>query len=204
MRNTNRAWATINFYHSQAPIKYRMYNVIIEFLIKHQILITLLSNILTAFGTVGAVSVALYFNYKESKPKLRVFATLGIVFPEQEEHVWASCINMNKQSIVCTGFVFNPNRFRRRGLSFLLVKEVRNLPNDRMPKTLQFSERLEKRYEISTLTNNIFKSILGKYKFIAKIKLKFFWRIVVNTNIKEFRGKLSNSLIEKIINFHYF
>jgi hypothetical protein len=50
---------------------------------KYVEVITLICNIFTAIGTVGAVIVALWLGYKDSKPKLRVDSVVGVIKPDR-------------------------------------------------------------------------------------------------------------------------
>src|SRR5262245_23328768 len=99
---------------------------IINILFEHESIVSMLSEIFTAVGTVGAVIVALWLSYKDNKPKLRVNATVGIITPEMKEHLWLSCVNTGKLPITCTGFVFNPFRFRPRKLRVMPKDKCEN------------------------------------------------------------------------------
>ncbi len=113
-------------------------------------------------------------------------------------HLWISCVNVSKQNIVCTGFAFNPNRFRRNGLRVIPNPAQTIFKND-TPKCLQFSERLDQHFKSNFFTDENLKKFLSNHRWIAKIQLKLFWRVIATTNIKEFSGRLSNSLIEETL-----
>jgi hypothetical protein len=177
------------------------HGVIISWLLNYKSSIDEISNVFTAIGTVGAVIVALWLGYRDSKPKLKVYAYVGTLTPEMTEHLWLSCINVSKQPIVCTGLVFKPNIFRKIRIMPNPTFELKNLSAVKPPRLLQFSERLDQHFDDRFFTT--FEDFLSKKKWWAKIQLKLLWRIVATTNIKEFDGKLGNSLIKKILNSQF-
>jgi hypothetical protein len=104
---------------------------------------------------------------------------------------------------MCTGFAFNPNKFSRTGLRILPINELRNFPTSSFPRLLQFSERVDQHFNADFFTDPEIKKRLGKYNMVAKIKMRFLWRVAATTNIKEFNGKLSNLLIAKILQLSF-
>lgn len=164
-------------------------------------IINTISNVFTSFGTVGAVVVALWLAYRDSKPKLRVNALVGVITPEMSEHLWLSCTNVGKQSITCTGFAFNPNKFKKTGKRIMPHPRtaMNNLTSVKLPMQLQYSEKVDQHFGDDFFNDTTIKKFLAPYKWVARIQLNFLWRVVATTNIQEFEGKLSKCLVEKLL-----
>ena len=137
--------------------------------------------------------------------QLSVYASIGVITPDMSEHLWLSCTNVGKQPIMCTGFAFKPNRFIKKEKRIIPAPriEMKELSPDVLPKMLQYSERTNKHFNDDFFRDSNLKKFLSRYKLLARIQLKFLWKVVVTTNIKEFHGKLSNCVIEKILSFQF-
>lgn len=155
----------------------------------------MVSGIFTAIGTVGAVCVALWLSYKNSTPKLKVYATVGILFPDQLKSLWLTCVNVGNQPIICTGFALVPNK--AKPLRIMPTKQASGLSSDQLPKLLQYSDRISQYFDLSFINDNNLP--LSKHRWLAKIQLKFFWKIVAITNIMEFSGELSDDLKKELL-----
>lgn len=171
---------------------------IVNFFHTYAVLIDEMSNIFTAIGTVSAVIVSVWFAFRDTKPKPKVYATIGITIPGNSEYLWLTCVNISKQSIICTGFSFNPNKFRKQPERIMPVNPVQNLSSS-LPKNIAFSDRIDQYFASSFFSDPKLLNSLSRHKFLARIQLKFLWRVVAITNIKEFEGRLSNSLIDRIL-----
>lgn len=158
-----------------------------------------ISNIFMAIGTVGAVIVALALSYNNNKPKLKIFAYVGVVLPEMTKHLWISCINTGKQAVICNNFAFAPRLSKPERLMPIKKLEI----SINTPKIINFSERIDQYFCDDFFSHSDVSSFLGSCKWLARIKLKLFWRVVVHTNIGEFSGKLSNELINRIISLNF-
>jgi hypothetical protein len=168
---------------------------ILNFFHEYSEIISGLSNIFTALGTVGAVIIALWISYRDSKPKLQVSATVGILMPEGTEYLWLSCVNVGKQEIVCNGFSFAPKAKSER----LMPNPQMEFNHAKMPKAIRYSESINQYFNGVIFSDKNMIDRLGRNKWLASIKLKFFWSVVAVTNVGEFKGKLSSCLIKKII-----
>lgn len=167
-------------------------------------IINVISNVFIAIGTVGAVIVALWLSYNDSKPRLKTHAFVGVITPEMKAHLWLSCTNVGKQPIMCTGLVFKPNKF--------IKTEKRIMPNpkialynvgQKLPVQLSYSEKVDQHFSDEFFSDTTIKNFLSPSRWIVKIQLKFCWRVVATTNIKNFEGKLSSCLIEKLLVSHF-
>lgn len=158
-------------------------------------------NSLTAIGTVGATIVALWFGYRDGKPKLIPSATIGILFPDNIEYLWISCLNSGKQQIICESFSIQFRNTSLRKYFFLLPSNLLSTEYqyDRLPIYMDYSKRIHQYYYLKIFEDPIFKQQLFKNKFLAKIQIKLFFKIVAVTNIKKFRSKLSDSIVNNIL-----
>jgi hypothetical protein len=173
---------------------------ITEFFQDNAAVISGLSNIFTALGTVGAVVTALYLSNKNSKPKIKVYATVGVITPEMTEHLWISCVNIGMTPVTCNSFSFAPRM--SKPLRIMPIHQLEQL-STQMPRKLDYSEKADHHFDERFFHDPILLRVLSKYKWLAKIKLKYLWRVIVNTNIGVFEGNLSNDLIEKILSSQY-
>lgn len=180
---------------------------IFTYLLNHKDIISLISDLLTAFGTVGAVIVALWFSYRDNKPKLKVSVEVAFIFSgdvNKDKFICFSCININKQAVLCTGFRFNPNKYRKCKRVLPHPKnELKLFPTSRPAKMLNFSEGCQQYFNTLLINDPEIRKLLGNYKWIAKIRLKYFWRVAAKTNIGEFNGKLSRNIIEEFLISNY-
>jgi Pyridoxamine 5'-phosphate oxidase len=71
------------------------------------------------------------------------------------------------------------------------------------PKAFTFSEKLNCHYGEEFFYDANLPELLNKHKWLAKIEMKLFWKVIAHTNIKNFTGKLSNEIIDKIISIHF-
>jgi hypothetical protein len=169
-----------------------------EFFTKNKDIIDTISNIFVAIGTVGSVITALLLAYKDSKPKLKVYATIGVLYPDDKEYLWMSCTNISKQQIICNGFSFAPRKLgKNRDLRFMIRKPVPHLSSP-TPKTLEYSSRIDHWCDLDIFSDNQIKSFLSKHRWIAALQLRR-WRVAANTNVKRFEGKLSSGLMKTIL-----
>jgi len=161
----------------------------------------MICDIFTAIGTCAAVIVALWLAYRDSKPMLRVYAIAGVLMPSNSRHIWINCVNIGKQAIVCTGLAFKPYKIGKNRALRIIPKLEKSLEAtySRLPCMLQYSESINQHFSAEFFKSQDVKDILVKYKWLAKLQMKFLWRVVAITNIKEFEGSLSSALIEKII-----
>lgn len=179
---------------------------IIGFLESNEAIISLISGMFTAVGTVGAVIVAVWFSYRNSRAQLKVCAWAGIITNPMREHVTFSCTNTSKQYIRCQGFSFAPKG--RRGVRLLPHPQYQlkyGLSDEcTLPVLLHFSENFTQLFDNRIFDAQLWSSLLSKHRWIARFQLRFRCRVVAHTNIKSFYGKLSEDLIEKIISlcFH--
>lgn len=159
----------------------------------------------TALGTVGAIIVALWLSNRDNIPKLSVHATVGVLLPDMKEHLWLSCVNASKQTIVCTGFAFNPNKFSKKGSRIVPRSKIdtHDLLQTSLPQIMEFSSRVDQYFCQQFFNDSNIHTSLLPYKWLARIQLKFFWRVIAITNIKEFEGNLSKCLIEKILEYRF-
>ena len=155
----------------------------------------------TALGTVGAIIVALWLSNRDNIPHLNVHATVGVILPDMHEHLWLSCVNSGKQTIVCTGFAFKPNKFSKKSNRIVPRSriETHNLLQSSLPQIMEYSSRVDQYFCHQFFDDSHNHKFLFPYKWLARIQLKYFWRVIAITNIKEFEGRLSKSLIEKIL-----
>lgn len=166
----------------------------------NQSLVSLYSNILVAIGTLGAVIVALYLSYKGGVPKLKPYAYIAIKFPENVEYLCLSCVNTNKQPVICSGLVLTPNKYRHMRMLSLGMAP----PSVSLPHTLQYSETINQYYLLQDFLNSadMKKEInkLSKHRWLARLQLNLLWRVIATTYIaREFENRLSSSLVEKIL-----
>lgn len=173
----------------------------INFFHKYTDIINTISNIFTALGTISAVITALWLSNK-GEPKLRVYATVQIIFPDNKRYLGVSSINIGKQSITCTNFAFNPNKFKNNPERIMFPHEIKEFSTS-LPKLIQYSERVDRYYKLECFADPTIARFLNRKKWLASIQLKYFWRVIVTTNIKEFEGKLSSSLIDEILLIHF-
>jgi len=174
---------------------------ITKLLVENKEIILLISSMFTACGTVGAVIVVLVMEYKDSRPKLKVFAEFKDIVPGTKHPLWILCTNISKQSVICNGFAFKPNRFQRG------IYQIMPFPNVKFKvksqfnssKVLKFSESIDSQFDSSFFADDKFNKLISKHRWIAKIQLKFLWRIIAITNVKKFSGKLSNNVINAIL-----
>jgi hypothetical protein len=162
--------------------------------------IDIICNVFTAFGTVGAVITALWLARKD-KPKLKVYATMYVFFSDemQCEYIGMRCVNAGQSPIICTGFALNPKKSNYRIMMAPRLEVKISGKSTTFPKTIQYSDEANAYFDIKCIDTTVFKSCLSPYKWLAKLQLKWRWRVVALTNVKGFEGKLSGTLIEKII-----
>ena len=180
-------------------------------LVNHKDFIDIVTEIATAVGTVGAVIVALWLAYQSNKVKLKPNGFIGVIMPDKEEFLWMSCVNIGRQSAICTGIVFAINRFSRlnkfskNNLRIMLTSYASypQYKSSTLPLVLQYGERIDCYFKLNSLQDKQIKKVLGEYKWLAKLRLRYLWRVVATTNISEFHGRLSNSLISKLISIHF-
>jgi hypothetical protein len=67
-------------------------------------IINTICNILTALGTVGAVIVALWLSNRDSNPKLKIFAQVGVITPDINGTTLSNRINSQQ----CSHFFLLP------------------------------------------------------------------------------------------------
>jgi hypothetical protein len=173
---------------------------VLSFFNEYSIIITTVSEAFTAIGTVGAVIVALWLSNKDSKPKLKVHATIGILTPSMSETIWITCTNEGKLPIMCSSFAFAP--CIKKSPRIMLTQPLLEICMP-MPKLLNYSERVDQNFDVSALASKAFCMFLDTDKMMTRHKLKNFWRVIVNTNVGSFEGTLSDDLIEKIISLHF-
>lgn len=129
------------------------------------------------------------------------------IVPDMAEHFGMCCINSSNVPITCTGFAFNPNISNKTGsrimpnLTKSIVQNIHN-PNT-INRILQYGDKAEIYFNFDVLDKRTLQSFLSRHMWIAKLQLKYFWKVVATTNVKEFEGKLSNDLVEKIISIHF-
>lgn len=166
-------------------------------------MITLICNVLSAFGTVAAVIVALWLAKNNNKPKLSVSASVSVLSPDNIRYLSFYCVNRGYQPLLVVNLSFSPNQFKTLRMMMPPEFNVRELSTSALPAVIKYSEDIRQYFDLNSLRDENFKKFLGGYRWIAKIKLERFWRIVGVTNIQEFEGKLSKSLIEEILNIHF-
>ncbi len=172
-------------------------------LVQHKDLIDVISQIATSVGTIGAVIVALYFSHNDNKVKLKPTAFIGLVLPNNVQFLWLCCINNGKPAAICTGLSFAPNRFARLRIMPTPNSLLVGGKNCQLPSLLRAGEKVDQHYDIHALSDDSFKNLLGNYKYLAKIRLKYLWRLVATTNLSRHYGKLSNDLVEHILSVHF-
>jgi len=86
--------------------------------------ISLIAEVFIAIGTVSAVITALWLSYKDKKPELSIYAKIGIITADMQNHLLISCVNTSKQAISCTGFSFNPNRLKKSAKDSLRIMPI--------------------------------------------------------------------------------
>ncbi len=168
-------------------------------------IISIVCNIFTAVGTVGAVVVALWFGflgYKDKQPKLSVFATIGVLYPDNQQYLMLYCVNVGYQSILVTNFAFKPKKSKAVRILINPTLELKNSSINPTPSTIGYSENIQQHFDLKYIEDENFKKFICKYKWFAKIQLKR-WRVIARTNLKEFEGKLSEPLVEQILNTHF-
>lgn len=167
-----------------------------EFFKNYNYAINGITNIFIALGTVGAVITALYLSSRDNKPKLKVHAALGVVIPDMTENLWLSCINIGKQSVICTGFSFAPSIKKPIRIMPLNCLEHISTP---LPNRLEYSAKLDRHHDPSFFSDQNLAKSLSQYKWLARIELKLFWRVIAHTNVGNFSEKLSRTVIDKIL-----
>lgn len=173
---------------------------VVSFFNEYDKVINGLSSIFTAFETVGTVITALYLSVRDSKPKLKVYCTVAVTFPANSEHLWISCTNIGKQPIVCNEFSFAPTL--SKPLRILPLNCIESLSTP-VPCMLNYSEKLDRHFDQVFFSDRNLARILSKHEWLAKIELKLFWRVIANTNVGVFSGKLSSDVIEKILQLQF-
>jgi hypothetical protein len=173
---------------------------VIVFIETHKDLINIAINLLMALGTISAVIVALHLGYKDSHPKLKISGLVSILFDNDNniKYLHLCCINSSKQPVIVKSFSLSPTNVKKQPQRLMLVSKDPNLSTP-LPKKLEYSDDANLYFRTDFLKDPAFKKFLGSYKFLAWLKLKFFWRVVAFTNVGEFEGKLYNSLIEEIL-----
>ena len=83
------------------------------------------------------------------------------------------------------------------------ISEKRDISNTPFPKLLNYTEDFSKHYTLDCIQNDNMKTCLGNLKWLAKIKLKYVWKVTAITNIKIFKGKLPSCLIDEIIKANF-
>ncbi len=170
--------------------------------------INIMCNIFTAVGTVGAVIVALWFGYlgyKDKQPKLSASATIGVLYPDEKYYLLLYCVNVGYQPILVTNFALSPDKSKPLRIMIHPSLELKGSSTNPTPATIGYGENIQQHFDLKFLKDENFNNLVGKYKYkwIEKIRLKRSWRIIARTNIQEFEGKLSKSLIDEILNIHF-
>lgn len=155
-----------------------------------------ITNIFSALGTVGAVITALYLSLKDSKPKMKVRADVGIETPDMTENLMLSCINTGKQPVICTGFSFAPHIKKTQRI--MPLKCIESYSNS-LPYRLEYSAKLVRYHDQSFFSDQNLAKLLSQYEWLARIELKLFWRIIAHTNVGNFSEKLPTVVIDKIL-----
>ena len=124
---------------------------------------------------------------------------MGLVIPDRTEHLWISCVNIGNQPIICNSFSFTTNKFRKKALhimpnSLTVIKSI----SSTLPYTMPYSGRVDQCLDLKFFSENTFKTLVYQYKWLAKIQLKLFWRVVANTNIRSFQRNISENVIDEI------
>ncbi|MDP1603965.1 MAG: hypothetical protein Q8M03_11950 [Legionella sp.] len=155
-----------------------------------------ITNIFIALGTVGAVITALYLSSKDSKPKLKVYADVGVLIPDMTENLRISCINIGKQTVICTGFSFAPHIKKPKRI--MPLNCIEHLSNP-LPYRLEYSAKLDRCHDQSFFSDQNLAKLLSQHEWLARIELKLFWRIIAHTNVGNFSEKLPTVVIDKIL-----
>lgn len=136
---------------------------------------------------------------KNEKPKLWVSATVAEI-PDHKETLWIVCENVRKRPVFCVSFTFTTNRFFKNSRRIIPNSKYKTPDSITLPHRLLSDTGISQHFTGEFF--NIFSEnskLLGKNKWLAKIKLHFFWRVIVETVAGEFEGRLSKKLINKII-----
>lgn len=159
-------------------------------------IINAIFNGLTAVGTMSAVITALWLSYRDNQPRLKVYATIGVIMSTQSKYLKLMCINVGKQGIVCESFSFLPNRFKKNAPHRIPNCIIPSLSH-KLPQSLEYSVRVEEFHSLEAIKLAV--DAISSCKFIAKMQLRLLWRIIAHTNIKGFKGTLSDDLIDEIM-----
>ena len=136
---------------------------------------------------------------KKEKFQLCVSATVAAI-PDHKEALWIVCENMGKRPVYCVSFMLTTNRFFKNSRRRVLDSQ------NKIPDSITLPYRLVSDTVISQhFTKECFHlfneglNLCGKNKWLAKMKLHFLGRVIVETVAGEFEGRLSKKLINKII-----
>lgn len=162
-----------------------------------------LCEISTAIGTNGAVFTALWLGLKDRRPKLQVSAYTGINPTTGEKHLWMYCANLGKQPVFCSALAFIPNRFNKDGLRIAPHPDWMMVPPSvNLPYCLEYSAYLSQHFKKDFFQiRKQYPNLLSKHNWLARLQLKFFWRVTADTTVGNWTGKLSKSLIEEILRY---
>lgn len=78
-----------------------------------------------------------------------------------------------------------------------------DLSPTKLPCVVNYGDKADAYFTFEIFRNDTAKNLLGKYRWLAKFKLKYAWSIVALTNIQEHHGCLSSGLIDEIISIHF-
>jgi len=165
-------------------------------------IISAVGAVIGAVGTVGAVVVALWLASDNKKPKLTIGAYI-VQVSGNECFLCLYCTNTGLQPIQVNSFGFCPSSPKGEKLLIPANPKLKNYSENQLPKMIKYSESVQQLSYIDVLREIAFKRLLGDDKSIAKKSLEKRWKVTINTNIKEFQGKLSKPLIDEIIDIHF-
>jgi hypothetical protein len=164
----------------------------------HEVCQLIIANVIACVAVVTFL-FKVNSSWKNEKFKLSVSATLAEI-PDNPEVLWIVCENEGKRPIFCVSFMFTTNRFFKNSKRIMLNSQYKIPDSITLPHRLLADNCISQHFtgEFFNLFNEN-SNLLGNNKWWAKIKLRFFWRVIVETAQGEFEGRLSEKLVNKII-----